>query len=350
MPRESEMRPVAFANGEVVIIDQRRLPGRLVHLHLTTYEAVVEAIRSLAVRGAPAIGVAGAYAVVLAAQAAEQAGMDASDWSTYVRGAAEHIAQARPTAVNLSWAVGLMLDELAAGADTARLTAAALALAEADIIANHAIGLHGAQLLRGVETLLTHCNAGALATVGYGTALGVVRALHAERNLKMVYATETRPLQQGLRLTAWELRREAIPVSIIADSAGGWLLAQGRVAACVVGADRIAANGDVANKIGTYTLSVLAARHRVPFVVAAPLSTFDRAAGRGHDIAIEERSPAELTHYRGRRVAPRGVTAVNPAFDITPAELVTAIVTERGVLHPPYGRAIEAAFASRVQA
>jgi len=336
MATTTELRPVILEDGAVVVIDQRRLPARLVYLRLTTYPAVIAAIKTLAVRGAPAIGVAGAFALVLAADAAAAAGLTGPAWSAVLAEAGAAIAAARPTAVNLSWAVDRLLAVAAQGGDCVALRQAALRIEMEDRSANEAIGSFGAALLGDVKTVLTHCNAGALATAGYGTALGVVRALHARGALSMVYATETRPLQQGLRLTTWELRRDGIPVTLVADSAAAWLIAQGKVGACVVGADRIAANGDVANKIGTYGIAIAAARHGIPFYVAAPLSTLDRATPSGAAIAVEERSSTELTHYRGRRVAPRGVPAVNPAFDVTPAALVTAIITEAGVVRSPW--------------
>jgi methylthioribose-1-phosphate isomerase len=335
MVRPTELRPVALEGDAVVVIDQRRLPARLVYLRLATYPAVIAAIKTLAVRGAPAIGVAGAYALVLAADAAEAAGLTGATWMAALAEAGSEIAAARPTAVNLSWAVDRLLAVAAQGGDCAALRQAAVRIELEDRLANEAIGRFGAELLGNVRTVLTHCNAGALATAGYGTALGIVRALHARGTLTMVYATETRPLQQGLRLTTWELQRDGIPVTLIADSAAAWLMAQGTIDACVVGADRIAANGDVANKIGTYGIAIAAARHSVPFYVAAPLSTLDRATPSGAAIPVEERSSTELTHYRGRRIAPRGVSAANLAFDVTPATLVTAIITEAGIIKPP---------------
>jgi len=336
MPKRSEIAPVVLDGDCVVIIDQRRLPGRLVRLRLDSCHAVAGAIQELAVRGAPAIGVAAAYAVVLAAADADRRGLQGDSWACAVQAAGEAVAAARPTAVNLGWAVARLLQVVAAGGRTAELRAEAVQLAAEDLLANHAIGRQGAALLGGVHTVLTHCNAGALATAGFGTALGVVRELYAGGGLRMVYATETRPLQQGLRLTAWELARDGIPVTVITDGAAAWFIGQGAIEAVIVGADRIARNGDVANKIGTYGLAVVAARHGVPFYVAAPVSTIDGATPDGSAIPVEERRPEEVTHSRGRLVAPHGVRAANPAFDVTPAELVTAIITEVGVLRAPY--------------
>ncbi len=340
--QKGSVRPVTFAGDALVLIDQRRLPGRLVRLRIDDHNAAVAAIRDMVVRGAPAIGIAGGYAVVLAAQAADRAGLVGHEWRKHVADAAAGIARARPTAVNLAWAVGKVAAAAAAGGGTEALRAEADAILAADVSANRAIGREGSALLPEECAVLTHCNAGALATGGFGTALGVVRAAYDAGKLRMVFATETRPLQQGMRLTAWELRREGIPVTVIADSAAAWLMRCGEVQAVVVGADRIARNGDVANKIGTYALAIAACRHRIPFYVAAPVSTLDPATRSGTDIIIEERSAGELTEFKGRRLAPLGVSVVNPAFDITPAELITAIITESGVLRgPDVGRIME---------
>jgi len=301
---------------------------------------VVEAIRNLRVRGAPAIGVAGAYALVLAAGIGGAAG---------VRETAPGVAAARPTAVNLRWAVERMLHRLdGLGATESREEVEIALLEEAEAIqredeeACRAIGERGAALLGNPCTLLTHCNAGALATAGSGTALGIVyTAVDAGKRVR-VYADETRPLLQGARLTAWELHRAGVPVTVIADSVAGSVLASGDVDAVIVGADRIAANGDAANKIGTYPLAVLASRHEVPFYVAAPLSTFDPTCACGNDIPIEERSPAELSNPFGVNVVPEGVSVYNPAFDVTPAALVTAWICETGVIRSPDSASIAA--------
>lgn len=329
-----EVVPIWLEGDEAVLIDQRQLPGRLRLLRTRDYRELTRAIKLLAVRGAPALGIAGAYGVVLAAEAADRSGATGARWREAVLAAADELTAARPTAVNLSWAVGQLTELVRACAGTAELRAAAERIAAADRAANRILGGHGAALLWDAGTVLTHCNAGALATAGYGTALGVIRSLHAAGRLRMAYVTETRPLRQGFRLSAWELRREGIPVTAIVDGAAAWTIAQGRVGAVVVGADRIAMNGDTANKIGTYGLALAAARHNVPFCVAAPLSTFDRAAVNGAAIPIEERDPAEVTGVGGRRAVPGDVAAENPAFDITPADLISSFITELGVIKP----------------
>jgi methylthioribose-1-phosphate isomerase len=321
------LRPVLYdeARDVVRLLDQRRLPADEAWLELGSADEVARAIRDLAVRGAPAIGVAAAYA--LAAEARRGAGADR------LREAAALLASARPTAVNLAWAVGRMARRL--GADAAAVLAEAHAIRDEDEAACRRIGALGAPLLPARASVLTHCNAGALATAGYGTALGVVRAAVEAGNAVTVFADETRPFLQGARLTAWELQRDGIPVTLLTDGMAGWLMARGEIACVVVGADRIAANGDVANKIGTYALAVLAAHHALPFYVAAPWSTVDLATPTGAHIPIEEREAHEVLTLAGQRIAPAGVSARYPAFDVTPAALVTAIVTERGVVRPP---------------
>jgi methylthioribose-1-phosphate isomerase len=323
--------------GALQLLDQRELPQRVVYVTCRNAVETAEAIRAMVVRGAPAIGCAAAYGIALAAaQAAGNPPMDLGE-------AFQALRESRPTAVNLFWALQRMervlqqyrLEEPAkALAD--RLLAEAHAIVREDVQANRALGARGAALLPARVTVMTHCNAGALATAGHGTALGIVRsARDAGKDIRVI-ANETRPYLQGARLTAWEMAREGISITLAADSAAGHLMQQGRVDAVIVGADRIAANGDVANKIGTYALAVLARRHRIPFYVAAPLSTIDAATASGADIPIEERPGDEVLGFRELRWAPAGVAALNPAFDVTPAELVTAIVTESGVLGPPY--------------
>jgi methylthioribose-1-phosphate isomerase len=317
----------------VRLLDQRLLPGEEAWLDLATADEVAHAIRTLTVRGAPAIGVAAAYA--LAVEARRGAG------EARLRAAAARLAGARPTAVNLEWAVRRMSATLGRGA--AAVLAEAHAIRDEDEAACRRIGELGAPRLPEPARVLTHCNAGALATAGYGTALGVVRAAHEAGRLAHVFADETRPFLQGARLTAWELHRDGIPVTVLADNMAGWMMARGEVNCVVVGADRIAANGDVANKIGTYSLAVLAAHHRLPFYVAAPWSTVDPATPTGAGIPIEERDADEVLRIGALRIAPEGVPARYPAFDVTPAGLVTAIFTERGVLEPPLPEAIAAA-------
>ena len=291
---------------------------------------VAAAIRDMVVRGAPAIGVSAAFGLALAAMRGDD-----------VRAAAEELRATRPTAVNLMWALDRMLGVHARGGN---LTAEACAMFDEDVAANRRIGRFGAELLGDSATVLTHCNAGALATAGYGTALGVIRAAIEGGKRVAVFADETRPYLQGARLTAWELQQEGIDVTLITDSMAGHFFQKGTFDAVVVGADRIAVNGDAANKIGTYTVAVLANAHGVPFYVAAPLSTIDVHCPNGAAIPIEERSAAEVTQIAGTSVAPEGVAVRHPAFDVTPANLITAIITDRGVLRAPYEEAIRALF------
>ena len=332
------VRAVEWLQGQLRLLDQTRLPKETIYIDLDRWPQVVEAIQALRVRGAPAIGVAGAYAVVLAAQECANLGM--KEFRQRLAADAGEVAQARPTAVNLAWAVTRTLkaanEASSPGEAVERLLGEAQAIEAEDLAANERIGGYGAELIPQGATVLTHCNAGALATAGYGTALGVVRTAWAQGKLKGVIATETRPLLQGARLTAWELVQDGIPVTLAVDGAVGHLLVQGRITAMVVGADRIAANGDVANKIGTYSLAVLARAHEVPLYVAAPRSTVDLETPTGAYIPIEERDPQEVTAFAGAASAPEGVEVCNPAFDVTPADYVTAIVTEAGVVRPPY--------------
>jgi methylthioribose-1-phosphate isomerase len=325
---------IEWRRGRVRLADQRALPGELRFVECASVEELCDAIASLAVRGAPALGAAGAYGVALAARTIDDA--------DGVRAAARRLAGVRPTAVNLSWGVDRALEAWEDGGADAAL-AEAERIAAADVAANRALAGFGAELVPDGARILTHCNTGSLATVGYGTALGVVRAAHEAGKGPTVWAGETRPLLQGARLTAWELDRLGVPVTVIADVMAGSLLATGDVDLVVVGADRIAANGDVANKIGTYPLAVLAHEHDVPFVVAAPTSTIDLATPAGCAIPVEERPADEVVRIAGQRIAPDGVAAANRAFDVTPARLVTAIVTERGVIRPPYEDGLRAA-------
>jgi methylthioribose-1-phosphate isomerase len=323
-----------FEDGALVLLDQTRLPADVVEVRLAHWPDIVDAIRRMVVRGAPAIGVAGAYGVAVAAHEATGAlpGVLAA-----VDEACDGLAAARPTAVNLGWAVEQMRAEARAGHATVAalreaLVASARKLHRLEVERCVAIGRHGAALLPRGARVLTHCNAGALATGGYGTALGVVRAAFAGDPDLHVWVDETRPLLQGARLTAWELEHDGIPATLITDSMAAWLMAQGRVDAVVTGADRIARNGDTANKIGTYALSVLAKAHGIPFYVAAPTSTIDASLADGAAIPIEHRDPGEVRAGR----APADVPVYNPAFDVTPAGNIDAIVTEDGVLRPPY--------------
>lgn len=333
------VRTVEWVNGLIRLLDQSQLPEKVEFLDCRTYQEVANAIRSLKVRGAPAIGVTAALGVAVGAQAVE-----AMDYEEFAR-AMDHICDCltatRPTAVNLFWAIDRMKRTLRSLQDCPipvikqALVDQALAILEEDIQLCRTIGRHGADLIQDGQTVLTHCNAGALATAGYGTALGVIRAAWEQGKKIAVIADETRPVLQGARLTAWELMQDRIPVTLITDNMAGTLMRQGKVHVCVVGADRIAANGDVANKIGTYSVAVLAKVHGIPFYVAAPSSTIDMKTKSGDEIPIEQRHPTEVTTiHGGHPIAPEGVSVYNPAFDVTPAELITAIITERGVLKP----------------
>ena len=307
---------VEWRRGRVRLIDQRALPGRVRFLECATADEVCDAISSLAVRGAPALGATGAYGVALAARTLRTPGR--------VRAAAERLKATRPTAVNLAWGV----DRALAAADPAE---EAVKIAAEDVERNRRLGAHGAELLPEGSRVLTHCNTGSLACVGYGTALGVIRAAHESGRRPSVWVDETRPVLQGARLTAWELQQLGIPCTLVADAMAAALMAGGEVDAVIVGADRIAANGDVANKIGTYGLAVLASHHGIPFYVAAPMSTFDPDTPDGGAIPVERRDGEEVAVVGGRRLAPEGVAVENRAFDVTPAALVTAYVSEEGV-------------------
>jgi len=330
---------VEWKDGAVRLLDQSRLPEHIEFIDCRDYQTVAKAIRELRVRGAPAIGVTAAMGVALGAQE-----INTVDYDSFVKAVSaicDHLAATRPTAVNLFWAIERMKQALASLRGRAVMEVKRALIEESqrildeDIAMNKAMGRHGAALIQDGHTILTHCNAGALATAGYGTALGVVRAAWEQGKKIRVIADETRPVLQGARLTAWELMQDKIPVTLITDNMAGSLMRQGLVHLCVVGADRIAANGDVANKIGTYSVAVLAKAHHIPFYVAAPYSTIDLATPSGDHITIEQRRPEEVTSiFNGPMIAPKGVTVFNPAFDVTPAELVTAIITERGIFKP----------------
>jgi len=332
----------------VSMLDQRLLPDRETYNLYDDYQGVAEAIRTMVIRGAPAIGVAAAMGVALAAEMVPASDFD--EFSQNMEPAFKMLASTRPTAVNLFWALDRMkrrfegLKDEEIGAIREALVAEALAIQSEDVETNRRIGKFGASLIDDGDTVLTHCNAGALATAGYGTALGVIRAAVEAGKKVDVIADETRPFLQGARLTAWELSKDGIPVTVITDNMAGSLMAKGMVQKAVVGADRIAANGDVANKIGTYSVAVLASHHNVPFYVAAPLSTIDVTLSDGTGIPIEERSPDEVTHIGGRRIVPEGVPVKNPSFDVTPNELVTAIITEKGIAKPPYTESLTKLF------
>ncbi len=338
------IRTVEWHDGTVVMIDQRLLPLEEVYVTCRTWEEVADAICTMAVRGAPALGVAAGMGMALAARTALLSyANDPGRFRAFLQHASKGLYETRPTAVNLPWALGEMervwsREDLGPEEITAAMERQAVQIYEDDLASCRAIGEHGAELITGERpVVLTHCNAGALATAGYGTALGVIRSAFARNPALRVMADETRPLFQGARLTVWELMRDGIPVELITDNMAGHFMSKGVVTHVVVGADRITANGDVANKIGTYTVSVLAREHGVPFFVAAPFSTVDLALADGSAIPIEERSASEVTGYGAERWAPTGVKVRNPAFDVTPARNVSAIITERGVVLPPFG-------------
>lgn len=351
------MRTVEFQNNALRLIDQTLLPSELRMIECRTSGDVREAIRSMKVRGAPAIGAAAAYGMALAALG--YLGTDASTLLGQLREDAKSLKKARPTAVNLAWAVDRMLavaervlagtgnddaDDVEAVKRTLRTEADTIA--EEDVATNRQIGAHGNTLIPQGASILTHCNTGSLATVDYGTALGVIRSAHTDGKEIHVFVDETRPFLQGARLTAWELDQEGIPQTLISDNMAGHFMRRGAVDLVIVGADRITANGDVANKIGTYTLAVLCKEHGLPFYVAAPTTTVDLSLASGDDITIEERTSDEVTNIAGTRIAPAGVKAAHPAFDVTPNAMVTAIITEQGVLRPPFEPALRAAVAA----
>jgi methylthioribose-1-phosphate isomerase len=337
----SETRYVELRSGSVRLLDQTVLPQREEWLECQTVEEVARAISEMRVRGAPAIGLTAAFGIALAAAQAQCA--SAEELLTVVQEAGRVLRDTRPTAVNLAWAIERMqararaVQSLSIDAAAAALAREACQMAEEDEAANRRMSQLGQALLPERVSVLTHCNAGALATGGYGTALGVIRAAHETGKEIHVFVDETRPFLQGARLTAWELQQWGVPFTLICDNMAGHFMRQGQVDAVIVGADRIAANGDVANKIGTYSLAVLAFAHRIPFYSVAPTPTLDLATPDGGAIPIEERDPQGVTHLQGAAIAPEGTPARNPAFDVTPHRYLTAIITERGIAYPPYG-------------
>ena len=330
------IRAVEWEQDRLKLIDQRLLPGRLEYLYISTLNRCAQAIHDMAVRGAPAIGITAAYGVVLGAR--DRYVEDARHWAKAIEADLEHLAEARPTAVNLRWAVERMRGVIRAGLagdPVPRLLDEAKKIHEEDVAANRRMGELGAALIANGSGVLTHCNTGSLATGGYGTALGVVRTGIAQQRIARVFADETRPWLQGARLTAWELVQDGIDATLIADGAAPWLMKQNQVQWVIVGADRIAANGDTANKIGTYMTAIAARRHGTKFMVVAPTSTIDMNTPSGESIPIETRAEREVLEFGGTAVAPAGIRAWNPAFDVTPAELIDAIVTEKGVVEQP---------------
>lgn len=341
-------RTIEWRNDKVVMIDQTRLPAEEIYNEYDDFQGVAEAIRGMIIRGAPAIGVAAAMGVAIGAR-----DIIADTHESFFRqlgNICDTLAKTRPTAVNLFWGIERMKRvaqtnrELDLNSIRALLRNEAISIEEEDLQICRAIGRNGAPLIREGSTILTHCNAGGLATAGYGTALGVIRAAHDAGKKIKVFADETRPWMQGARLTAWELMKDRIPVTLIADNMAGYFMRKGEIDCVVVGADRIAANGDTANKIGTYSVAVLAKENRIPFYVAVPLSTLDLTLKTGEEIPIEERHGHEVTHLRGLPIAPEGVTVRNPAFDVTPARYITGIITDKGVVRGDYESGLKALF------
>jgi len=338
----NEIRPIEWANGTLRLLDQTRLPSEEVIVEAHGYLEAVNAIKTMQVRGAPAIGVTAAYAVAMAAR-----DLDITDKTAFMQRLEEAgvtIKAARPTAVNLMWAVDRMVGIANSESDTnsikQRLLTEAIAMEKEDEVINRQMGDHGKDLIPEGGSVLTHCNAGALATAAFGTAVGVIRANWENGKHFSVFNTETRPFLQGARLTAWEFQKLGIPSTLVVDSAAGMLMRRGEIGCVITGADRIAANGDTANKIGTYTLAVLAKENGIPFYVAAPISTVDMSLSNGDQIEIEERSSDEVTEFRGVQIAPEGVEAYNPGFDVTPAKYVSAIITEAGIARPPFNESL----------
>lgn len=335
-----DLRPVDWCDGKVLLIDQTRIPDELVILEFTDYRDVANAIRIMQVRGAPAIGVTAALGIALGAQSIDET--DPERFLDHFYEIAQEFRTTRPTAVNLFWAIDRMVSTAeshsseSVGSIKQSLIDESVRMLNEDIDINKTLGRNGSALIKDGDTVLTHCNAGALATAGYGTALGVIRAAAESGKRVKVIADETRPRLQGMRLTAWELVQYGIPVTVITDNMAAWAMSKGMVDCVVVGADRIAANGDVANKIGTYGVAVLAKAHGIPFYVAAPVSTVDLSIPDGSHIEIEERCETEVTHIGDVRIAPAGVSVCNPAFDVTPSEYVAGIITEHGIHRPPY--------------
>jgi len=341
MGRIKDIRPLKWTGDSLFLLDQRKLPLREEWVECKDYECVAKAIEEMVVRGAPAIGVVAAYGVVLGAKKVAKETKNFLDFKAKLELIINRLAATRPTGVNLFWALKKMKRIVEAGRNIEDIVSAleteAVNIEQQDVETNRKIGQYGSELLSSREVVLTHCNTGALATAGYGTALGVIRAAFEAGKEITVYVDETRPYLQGARLTAWELQQEGIPYYLITDNMAGWLMASGEITCVIVGADRIALNGDTANKIGTYALSVLAKEHGIPFYVAAPTSTFDLSIRTGKEIPIEERAPEEVLfcHCRDCRIAPYGAKVKNPAFDVTPHENITAIITEKGVINSP---------------
>ena len=349
MTFESKIRPIYWENGISKMLDQTIIPYEYKYVDITSGQQMFDAIRTMIVRGAPAIGIAGAQGVVLYAIEGSKKISDISEFKNWLTEKADYMATSRPTAVNLMWACEeqkKIINEFHYDIDELiqRLTDKAIEIELDDIERCKKIGDYGAEVVPKGATILTHCNAGALATGGYGTALGVVRSAYAKDSTIQVFADETRPRQQGARLTTFELKMDGIPVTLITDGMCSYFMNKGMIDMVVVGADRIAANGDAANKIGTYTVAIAAKYHNIPFYVAAPLSTIDTSIATGKEIPIEERSHEEVTHINGKRICAEGVNIINPGFDVTPHELIAGIITEKGILRPDYNKSIAEVF------
>ena len=349
MEFESKIRTIQWVNNVSRMVDQTKFPDEYVYVDIKTGNEMYDAIKTMIVRGAPAIGIAGAHGVVLYAQELKKENLSFDEFKSKLIEKSDYLASSRPTAVNLMWAVEQqknLIKNSHSDIDTLinDLTNQAVRMENEDIEINKAIGRYGAEVVPKGATILTHCNAGALATVGYGTALGVVRSAFANDNTIQVFADETRPRQQGARITTLELTMDGIPTTLITDGMCSYFMKKGMIDMVVVGADRIAANGDTANKIGTYTVAIAAKYHNIPFYIAAPLSTIDTSIKSGDEIPIEERSHDEVTHINGKTICADGVNIINPGFDVTPHELITGIITEVGILKPDYNTSIKEAF------
>ena len=349
MEFESKIRTIQWINNVSRMLDQTKFPEEYVYVHIKTGDDMYDAIKTMIVRGAPAIGIAGAHGVVLYAQTLKNEGLSLDEFKAKLTEKSDYLASSRPTAVNLMWAVEQqkkLIKNCHSDIETLikDLTNQAVRMENEDIEINKSIGRYGAEVVPKGATILTHCNAGALATVGYGTALGVVRSAYANDNTIQVFADETRPRQQGARITTLELTMDGIPTTLITDGMCSYFMSKGMIDMVVVGADRIAANGDTANKIGTYTVAIAAKYHNIPFYIAAPLSTIDTSIKSGKEIPIEERSHDEVTHINGKTICAEGVNIINPGFDVTPNELITGIITEVGILKPDYNISVKEAF------
>lgn len=349
MEFKSKIKTIEWVDTYSKMVDQTVVPYEYKFVNITTGEDMFNAIRNMIVRGAPAIGIAGAHGVILFAQEGAKEITSREEFVNWLLEKAEYMKTSRPTAVNLMWAVEKQEEVIRNSKSDingiiVELKTNAIKLENEDIEINKKIGDYGAEVVPKGATILTHCNAGALATVGYGTALGVVRSAFAKDNTIQVFADETRPRQQGARITTFELAMDGIPVTLITDGMCSYFMSKGMIDMVVVGADRIAANGDTANKIGTYTVAIAAKYHNVPFYIAAPLSTIDTSIKTGAEIPIEERSHEEVTHINGKRICAEGINVINPGFDVTPHELIAGIITEKGILRPDYNKSIAEAF------